>query len=247
MNLADALKVEEIEIERSPRQLAAFVLEKIELFHQNNLKKEVLLRQGLMKCFFEEIRPIALTCDLLFKNSDKHLILPRVGNQSFDATIRDISVLPPLITYIEATTAIDGHDDSIRMELLLEHGHVAMTGPLKWAGTRKSGRTAAASLVAKDRTEITQNTFNLIQAAVGKKISMPYQAPCWLVVAFDDYVGGFRDPYGMNALAEWIDDSFSQSLGNFSRLYVVGQSGEGLVEKCVGRSNRSRTIQRATL
>src|SRR5438477_6044749 len=113
---------------RKPRELREWVLAKCAAFAQiPELREAVLLHEGFFKWFHEEIYPLSVFALRRYGDRDGILCVPKQDPaRDVDAEIREPSRLVP----IEITSARDPHEH-LRMEYLVRHRHVSLTGPLK--------------------------------------------------------------------------------------------------------------------
>ncbi len=84
-------------IERTPMELAAWVERKLLEFKGfDSLKEHVLLHKGFFKKFYEEVSPLNMFANKLYKERSDVVCMPNLVNQDFDAIICDYSFSPPL-------------------------------------------------------------------------------------------------------------------------------------------------------
>tara|TARA_R100001594_G_C3986850_1_gene251454 strand:+ start:199 stop:903 length:705 start_codon:yes stop_codon:yes gene_type:complete len=226
VQLTDILTIEDIEIERSAIDLISWWEGKNnQISDDDDLKKIARLKQGLAKEFYEEIYPLSLLAAKKFANNASARFLPVIGNQRFDAIIRDISAE----ILIEFTNAVDGYNDSLRMEYMNEHGHVPATGPVKVAGTKKTGRQLDISLMAVCRDDHVSKTIDLIGKAAQNKLDKPYEPNTWIVVVFDDYIG-FSHEDSRERVRQYVANNIVPLKWETEKLIVLGSSGKTFFE-----------------
>lgn len=111
---------EDIETERSPRGLRQFVTRRRSKI--KNCKQERhkgLLKKGIYKVFVDEIIPLSLFCLKNYPNSYK--ILPKLGNQGFDAIVKDER--GKIYEHLELTKPHDGKRTAIDAMLTVSRGY----------------------------------------------------------------------------------------------------------------------------
>lgn len=135
--------------------------------------------------------------------------------------------------YVEVTSAIDGYQSDMIMQLLEEHSFASMTTTYKPVGTKKTGRQIEE--VEKITSQSSRDTKillpNLVRALDKKRelsFTNPLYVGAWLVVVFDDHVGS-RD-WDENRIR--YEPIFERAVtlskiaqSNFSMLYFVGLAG----------------------
>jgi hypothetical protein len=128
---------------RTPEELMRWIEQKChELADPDiRIKEYALRRTGLAKTFYEEVRPLSLLVNKLHPGRSDIGCIPNLDTSNdYDAIIHDYSVSPPAEHKIEFTLAIEGYTEHLRMEYLLEHGHVNLFGEVSSVGTKKMGR-----------------------------------------------------------------------------------------------------------
>lgn len=111
---------EDIEIERTPSELRQFVTtvkSKI-----NNCKQERhrgILKKGIYKVFLDEIIPLSLFCLKVYP--DNYKILPKLGNQGYDAIVKDEN--GKIFEFLELTVPHDGRKAANEAKLTVERGY----------------------------------------------------------------------------------------------------------------------------
>lgn len=111
---------EDIETERSPRGLRQFVTRRKSKI--NNCKQERhkgMLKKGIYKVFVDEIIPLSLFCLKKYPNS--YRILPKLGNQGYDAIVKDDR--GGIYEYLELTTPHDGIRTASDAKLTVSRGY----------------------------------------------------------------------------------------------------------------------------
>ena len=110
---------EDIETERTPKELRQFVTTK--KFKVNKCIKERhrgMLKKGIYKVFVDEIIPLSLFCLKIYLNNYK--ILPKLGNQGYDAIVKDEN--GKIFEYVEITAPHDGCKAANVAKLAVKNG-----------------------------------------------------------------------------------------------------------------------------
>ncbi len=151
-----------------------------------------------------------------------------MGNDNFDAIIRDYSHSPPSDLKIEFTLAIDGYDDHLRMKYLVEHGHVWLTGPLTSTGTEKTGHKINAEFEPVLHDYLLRKSFDIIKSRAEWKCKPKnYGKNHILIRTIDDYIAPrFDDQEDLEALNEFIKSDVINLPLDFRELYIIGRSGK---------------------
>ncbi len=224
------LTKKEMVIERTPKELAAWVERKLLEFKGfDDLKEYVLLHKGLFKRFYEEVYPLNMFANKLYKERSDVSCTPNLDNQDFDAVICDYSFSPPHKLMVEFTCAIEYPDEYLRMKYYLEHGHVNVYGHLSYTGTKKTGHKIYVENEMIDRDVLLQKIFSLIKKAAEYK-SKPrkhgkYGEKHVLVIFFDDW-SLFNSKDDISMLENFVTTNVLIIPLNFKTVYVLGLSGE---------------------
>jgi len=128
---------------RTPEQLTDLVEAVNKHFTgSDELSRESRLKwTRLQKKYYEEIRPLALLVQHLFANRKDVVCEPNLEDaNNYDAIVRTSSddISTPAL-YVEFTYAKDGLDESRRMKVLSERGHVNLFGRITRTVTKNSG------------------------------------------------------------------------------------------------------------
>ena len=138
---------EELTRERTPSELLSWVEDKIASFDNEGVRA-LRLRIGLMKPLVEEVYPMAVYACKKYGKTDLVKIRPAIGSQNYDAIVTDNSRSPASVGYLEVTQAHEGEERHLRNVYLNEHGFVPGHGPIKKAGTKKTGMSISADFKA---------------------------------------------------------------------------------------------------
>lgn len=224
------LTKEDMEKERTPEELSLWWGKKQQEFdsfqeghHYAQLKK------GLTGKFYDELGPLNLLANILYADRSDIGCIPNLGNDNFDAIIRDYSHFPPSEQKIEFTLAIDGYDDILRREYLVKHGYVSLTGPRSHTGTKKTGHNIIVEAEPVSHHTLLEENVALIKCAAEKKCKpkKTYGQDHVLVIVIDDYIAPrFDDQNDLEALNGFIKSDVINLPLDFRELYILGQSGK---------------------
>ena len=202
---------------RKPRELREWVLVKCNLFAQiPELSRPVLLREGPFKWFHEEIYPLSVFALGRYGDRDDVFCAPqRDPSRDVDAEVRE----PSRTIQVEITSARDPHEH-LRMEYLVQHRNVALTGSLKVQGTRKSGRQIENEVEFVDHRESRARHLSWIKtAAEGKAGRGRYGKSYELLIAVEDW---WFDPDDAEEVAAFIEREVLTLPLEFGAVHVVG-------------------------
>ena len=110
---------EDIETGRTPKELRQFVTTK--KLKVNNCKQErhrAMRKKGIYKVFVEEIIPLSLFCIKIYP--DNYKIFPKLGNQGYDAIVKDEN--GKIFEYVEITAPHDGRKAANVAKLAVKNG-----------------------------------------------------------------------------------------------------------------------------
>jgi hypothetical protein len=154
---------------RTPKELRDWVLAKCDLFAQiPEFRRPVLLHQGLFKWFHEEIYPLSVFAAHRYRDRGDVFYAPtRDHSQDIDAEVRE----PSRTIQIEITSARDPCEH-LRMEYLVQHRHVGLTGPLKAQGTARTGRQIVHVVEFEDHRESRARHLSWVKSAAEGKAGL---------------------------------------------------------------------------
>lgn len=220
----------EIEIERSPEELAFWVRNKLdEIAKLPGGMKAVRFRTGLCKEFVEEVFPLSTWASERFRGEVAIRLLPIIGNQTYDAIVKDYTTIPPRISHVEITAAREGEAEHLRMLMLYDQGWAWGMARLEKTGTKRTGIQIKVQRALTSRLEIVTRTHNLVRKAVLKKLGKPYPAGTELVVMFEDSIP-VRETIG-EILQDYCDTEVANMNLPFERVWLVGSFG-GIYASC---------------
>jgi hypothetical protein len=146
-------------------------------------RKQARIGGGPFKVFREEVLPFVPVAKHLYANSDAVIAFPA------DRGARDVIVTDaaqPTEQHFEIVTAVDGHDNRLRMELLSHEGHTPAFGPIEKVGpSKRSGYKIVAETTAIEHQQLVGRACQLIAGAIDLKNQKRYAADVSLVVHFD--------------------------------------------------------------
>lgn len=230
INQQSILTKEEMVIERTPKELTAWVERKLQEFKGlDDLKEDILLHKGLFKEFYEEVYPFNMLVNKLYKDRSDVGCASNLGNQDFDAVICDYSFSPPHKLMVEFICAIEYPAEHLRMKYFLEHGHVNVYGELLYTGTKKTGHKIHVENEMIDRDVLLQKNFLLIKKAAEQKSvhrkRKKYGKKHVLVIFFDDWFL-FNSKDDVRVLEKFVKTNVLSIPLNFKAIYVLGSSGK---------------------
>lgn len=110
---------EDIEIERTPNELRQFITTiKSKINNCEQERHKGMLKEGIYKVFLDELIPLSLFCIKIYPNNYK--ILPKLGNQGYDAIVKDEN--GKIFEYLEITTPHEGLKAANDAKLTVERG-----------------------------------------------------------------------------------------------------------------------------
>jgi len=110
---------EDIEIGRTPNELRKFVTtEKLKVNKCKQEQHRGMLKKGIYKVFVDEIIPLSLFCMKIYP--DNYKIFPKLGNQGYDAIVKDEN--GKIFEYVEITAPHDGRKAANVAKLAVRNG-----------------------------------------------------------------------------------------------------------------------------
>ncbi len=228
MDPGTIVQKEDCEVARTPEELIAWI-ESIhaQLVADDSVKEYARLGKGLTKQFYEEIMSLGHLARHKYWHMPGVKLRPRIGNQNYDA---EIIGLGGAVTRIEFVSAYRDHDLALRMEHLVQHGGVPLTGPVRRDGIKAAGGQVRAQLVAVDQEEKLGKQIRGIQKGVEEKLTKTYETGTALGVVIDDYLAVDPDK-DLLAVNSFVQTEVSElALEKFSSLFIIGASGKTFLE-----------------
>ena len=182
--------------------------------------RQIRLRTGISKQLIEEVLPIGLFASRYFERSPEVEIALKVGNQSYDAIVRDVRVKSSGIEYLEVTMASEGELDYLRMLKLNESGQVSGLGRVTKRGTKKTGLAVGVELEVVSQQTILEKESRIISEAIERKLGKSYADSTALIIAFDDSMSYDRSDNQMNIKS--VLQQYEKKLRLFHTVAVVG-------------------------
>lgn len=230
MDPSGILTKEDMEKERTPEELSLWWEKKSREFASSPEGHHyALMKKGRSGKFYDEILPLNLLGNILYKGRSDIGCIPNLSNDNFDAIIRDYSQSPPSEQKIEFTLAIDGYDDILRREYLVKHGHVSLTGPRSHTGTKKTGHNIVVEAEPVSHHTLLEKIFALIKCAAEKKCKpkKTYGKDHVLVIVIEDNLSPrYDNSKDIDALNEFIKPIVINLPLDFGELYILGLSGK---------------------
>lgn len=213
---------EELIVERTPQNLIHWVDQKLQEISQQEGGKEALRRRkGLCKYFMEEIYPIRILAEFQFAGRSDIKLQPVIGNQNYDALIKEYVSPSPHITKLEITQAYEG-DEYLERLMLQEQGWSPLNGRINKRGTKNTGIEMEAEIVVTDVQDWLNNQITLIRHALEKKAKKNYESNTSLLIMFDDTID-LLVADAKEELQNFIQNELSR-VNNFTTIYLAGRS-----------------------
>lgn len=214
------------EQQRSPQELKLWVASVFEKFGtSDDTKNYMRTKKGLTKPFVEEIVPLSTIADHKYRGRSDVVLKPKFGNQAYDAEIVIGDQKAHQTIKVEIGNAIDGQDDILRMEYLIQHGHVYLSGGASRTGTKASGGQVTVENACERHEEALEKRLVLIQELIQHKLVKQYESGTLLVIVFDDYLPFDQAKDSPAVEAALSPAVLNEVLAKFSGLTLVGQSG----------------------
>lgn len=224
--MTDFLNPTDMARSRTPQEFVEWFDHKLEqLSTMPEAKNFMQSGSPVVKKFYDELFPLRRFVDREYGSRRDVFIQPNPSNDNYDARIVICGPADQQDLFVELTYAKDGHDLSLRMEVLEREGHVVLNGPVTAIGRKGSPeRHVSVEPCAVRHEDALAAYFSLIADRLRGKSNMQYGKRHVLVVAVDDY----------NALIQVSDwpplERFVRSLLpglalDFQRLVLVGIAG----------------------
>jgi hypothetical protein len=220
------LTSEELQAPRTVAQFLPWVERRMEM--EDVVYKETGNRdERLAKKLKEEALPLGIFASHHFGSSDDVIIALVLGNQSYDATIKDYREQKAPFSFIEVTQAHEGENEHLRMLALEREGHVSLLGTVHKSGTKNTGIHVEVEAEALSRSEMLKQELDRVEEAILRKTEKSYPPDTALLVVFEDM--SIEDECDLETLHSRIQPLLPR-LRNFRWLAVVGWSKRTFLE-----------------
>lgn len=227
MLISSVLNKKDMELGRTPRQMAQWVDEKCcEIARHPELKEQALLHKGHAKKFYEELYPLSVFLNVVYGDDTRVTCVPNLANAlDFDATVYDRKHSPPKVTKIEITSAY-WENEHLRMEHFLKHGIVNMYGQVNWSGTQGKGHVIAVDDDFVAHHDLIEELMRLVKAGAVRKCGAKarYGSNHQLIIYFDDH-SWFRAERDSPELIAFVHKEVLSLPLNFGAFHVLGLAG----------------------
>ena len=180
-----------MEVTRTPSDLRDWVESKAkELCQTKEGRQYARSGESLPKKLWEELRPFGLFAFSRYRSRKDVRCTPNLGNENFDGRIDfDDTTMPSI--YVEITYAKDGHDESLRFEVMNQAGSVNLLGAISVSGTKAAGPRKIHVEVENemvDHKETLEGAIRIVCERIVGKSRRTYGSNYELVVVIDDYL-----------------------------------------------------------
>lgn len=215
---------DELTEERTPRELLDWVESTIRRIGSTVEGKRALrFRKGLAKELMEEVHPLAIFGLGKYGESKTVKLKPVLGNQKFDAIVRDITTEPATSSFIEITQAHEGENEHLRKLALEREGYVSPIGHVTKKGTKKTGLDVSVEVEAISHDDSIQRDLDMIFDAAKRKEGKEYLPNTSLVIKFDDALH-FQESAEIAELDAMVQEKLMNLTLSFSTIYLVGET-----------------------
>jgi hypothetical protein len=181
------------------------------------------------KKYFEEVYPLTLFARRLYRGRSDVLCEPNFDDtKSFDSAVTIGHPSQRIRSLIEFTHSKDGLDESRRMKVLNQEGHVSLTGSIKLEDTKRPHRYTVEN-ETQMRSIGLRRCLGRILDRLDRKAGPKYGGVNYLVIVFDDILG-FHKPDELTQLRIAIESSASLSRLYFKTLILLGSPDETWLE-----------------
>ena len=202
---------------RKPKELREWVLAKCNAFAQiPELREPVLLHEVPFKWFYEELYPLSVFAVRRYGDRADVFCVPKPDRtDDVDAEIHE----PSRTIHVQITGAREP-SQHLRMEYLVEHRHVSLTGGLKVQGTKRTGRQIENEVEFMDHRGSRARHLSWIKtAAEGKAGRGRYGKSYELLIAVEDW---WFDADDAPDVTNFIEREVLRLPLEFDAVHVVG-------------------------
>lgn len=182
----------------------------------------------LAKKFMEEIWPLSLVADHCYRGRQDVAFRPILNSGPFDAQILDGSSAPVEVILLEFTQAHYDQEMYHRMLHLASHGFVPLTGPVRKTGTRSTGISVRATLLAIDTAQDRAAQFAKIAEAAHRKARGTRLPGARLGIVYDGL--HISEQHDFDQLYDFVMHNLVPILGSFAFLYLIQSQGDHVLE-----------------
>ena len=191
---------------------------------EENGIEQIRLRKGLAKQLMEEMLPIGRFAMNHFEASSDVIIELRLGNQHYDAIVKDKRTPKGSIEYIEVTGtnivgASNGYEDYL-FKHHLHHQGLSGTGKISAAGSKFKGLKTELQREMVSQAAVLEHEKQTIQEAIDRKSGIDYPAHTALVISFDDSFAFDRTDNIDNIMS--VLEASRSKLAHFQMVSIVG-------------------------
>jgi len=218
----EVINIEELTRKRTPSELLSWVNWKREqIASTEEGERALILHEGLMKQFEEEVYPLALFGQRKYGDTNEILMQPIIGNQGYDAAITDLRSEPARESYVEITQAHEGENDYLFRLVLSRQGITfGHSRPVK-AGTKKTGLRVSIPPQVVSPSEVATKELKKIVDAAKRKTAKDCPINTSLIIVFEDDLL-FRKTVDDRYLEAFVKKNISKLDLRFSMLYLIG-------------------------
>lgn len=221
------IKIEHCEAARTAEELIAWIESVHDRYEET--KNYEWIEKHLIKPFYEEIVPLGDLARHKYIEQPGLYLRPKIGNQSYDAEIIDISSGNERIKRVEFTSTFRDAKLALRMEYMAEHGAVFMSGPVWRDGTKAAGGQIHVAPECEDYDSRFEDLVAIIEKRVGDKLGKPYAPGTIIAIVFDDI--RHRSRTHASQLQTYLRDTLIKHvLGSFCGIFILGTSGKTFFE-----------------
>jgi hypothetical protein len=177
--------------------------------------------------FFHEIRPLVIIAEHV-GDEETHITFTG-NNDDIDGNIRFGDTGE--IQAVELTAAIDGHQESLRMEHLEKYGRAPSLGDIPYSGNKNNRVIKEFQPKLVRSQDYDHNTLvPLVKTAIQKKIkksktNKKYHKS-WLGVVFDDYMHPADKNDRLDPIFKNILENNPSLFETFYRIFIIGINRE---------------------
>lgn len=232
----ESVSIEELAKARTPLELLYWVeLKMDQIGSTDDGERALRLREGLAKQLIEEVYPLAIFGWHKFGNTDRILLQPVIGNQSYDAVVTDLTCEPSSLSYVEITQSHEGETEYLRRLDLQQRGFTFGHSPITKKGTKKTGLQVSVEPQVVHPSDVAKDELERIVDAAKRKAAKDYPTNTSLIIVFDDD-GFFQRATDDATLDAFVKKHILNLDLRFSTLYLVGRRKNVFREYSLGKT-----------